>query len=393
MRSDAGEVIEELFDDVIDRRDSESLKWHTYESDVLPMWVADMDFSAPRPVIDALHARVAHGIFGYAMHPLTLAEVICERLEWLYRWRISPDWISFVPGVVPAFNLAIRSTAKPGGELLIQTPVYPPFLKAAANSGMAACMQELTRAPDGFYKVDPETFNNSIDSDTCAFLLCNPHNPVGRVFTRSELALMAETCLRHRIVIISDEIHCDLIFSGHSHTPIASISPEIAVQSITLMAPSKTFNIAGLECAFAIIPDAEMRRKFEASRAGLVPGVNILALEAGLAAYRAGQPWLAALLRYLERNRDFTAGFVKDHLPGITMTRPEGTFLAWLDCRSAGLPSKPAKFFLKNARVALNEGSNFGPGGNGFVRLNFACPRALLAEGLERMAHALEVKS
>ncbi len=233
----------------------------------------------------------------------------------------------------------------------------------------------------------------TITDRTRTFTLCNPHNPVGRVFTREELTTMAELCLRHDLTIISDEIHCDLIFSGAQHIPIASLSPELAARTITLIAPSKTFNIAGLYCSAAIIPDPELRRRFKAAAAGIVPSVNLMAFTAALAAYRDGGPWLAACLRYLEDNRDYLMRFVEDRLPGISMSPMEGTYLAWLDCREAGITGSPAKFFLERARVGLNDGAWFGDGGEGFVRLNFGCPRATLAEALERMAGALEAGS
>jgi cystathionine beta-lyase len=319
--------------------------------------------------------------------------LILERLERLYRWTVPAEAISFIPGVVPGFNIAVRALSKPGGEILIQTPAYPPFLKTAGHSGMATDIQELLRGPDDRYEIDFASFEAAVSGETCAFLLCNPHNPVGRVFRSDELRRMAEICLRHSIDIISDEIHCDLIYRGYQHLPIASLDPEIARRTITLMAPSKTFNIAGLECAFAIIPNPELRQKFETARAGLVPSVNLLALVAATAAYRDGEPWLRGLLRYLESNRDLIHEFAGRRLPEISVTQPEGTFLAWLDCRRANLPCKPAKFFIKYGRVALNEGKNFGPGGEGFVRMNFGCPRSVLEEGLNRMAAALDSRT
>lgn len=378
------------FDHLIDRRLSDSLKWGTYEEDVLPMWVADMDFPAPEAVIEALRERVDHRVFGYGKKPLALIETIRDRLLRLYHWEVPFEAITFTPGVVPGFNLAIRSQAEDGGELLIQTPVYPPFLKAAAHSRLSTRTNELKRSEDGPYEIDFDDFQFALGPATCAFLLSNPHNPVGRVFRPDELSRMAELCLRNHVVIVADEIHCDLVFQGHQHTPIASLGSEIAKRTITLMAPSKTFNIAGLECSFAVIPDDELRRKFEGARAGMVPGANQLGYVAALAAYRRADSWHERLLKYLETSRDLILEFVASRLPGISMPSPEGTFLAWLDCRGAGLPGTPASFFLKHARVALNDGQRFGPGGEGFVRLNFGCPRSVLQEGLDRMARAME---
>jgi cystathionine beta-lyase len=250
----------------------------------------------------------------------------------------------------------------------------------------------LTREPDGRYTVDLDRLEAAITERTRAFLLCNPHNPVGRVFTRVELEAMAETCLRHDLHIISDEIHCDLIFSGCQHRPIASLAPEIETRTITIIAPSKTYNIPGLGCAVAVIPDKELRRRYQDAHRGLSGHVNSLGFVGALAAYRDGQPWLDDCLRYLEANRDFIYQYVAENLPQISVSPLEGTYLAWLDCRQAGIPADvpPGKFFLEEAKVALNEGSTFGRGGDGFVRLNFGCPRATLEEALGRMKDALE---
>jgi cystathionine beta-lyase len=249
---------------------------------------------------------------------------------------------------------------------------------------------ELTRRPDGQYEVDLDRFRTAITPRTRIFVLCNPHNPVGRVFGRDELEAMAEICLRHDMIICADEIHNELVFRGHQHLPIARLDPEVAQRTITFMAPSKTFNIAGLQFSVAIIENEELRERFVAAGQGLVPWVNLMGQVAALAAYRDGDPWLAEIMDCLEANLDFLLEYVDTHLPGVTMARPEGTFLAWLDCRGAHLPGSPHEFFLEKARVALNEGATFGRGGEGFARLNFACPRATLEQALERMRRALE---
>ena len=376
-------------DRVIDRCRTDSCKWRQYGEGVLPLWVADMDFPVPEPVIRVLQERVAHCIFGYGLEPPELRPILVERLERLYGWQVAPEALVFIPGVMSGFNLAARAMAAPGEGLLVQTPVYYPILRVPNNAGLALDAMELTRQPDGRYEVDFDAFEAAIAERTRLFILCNPHNPVGRVFLRDELERMAEICLRHGVVLCSDEIHGDLIFSGHQHLPIASMAPEIAARTITLLAPSKTYNLAGLHAAFAIIPDADLRRRFEAVRADLVPGVDVLGYTATLAAYRDGQPWLDAVLSYLEANRDFLFEYVAAHLPGVSMVKPEGTYLAWLNCRGAGLPGNPHQFFLEKARVAVNDGATFGPGGEGFVRLNFACPRATLVEALERMKAAI----
>jgi cysteine-S-conjugate beta-lyase len=377
------------FDRIIDRRHSDSAKWRVYDEDVLPLWVADMDFASPEPVIRALRERVEHGVFGYGVEPKELRDLLTARLQELYGWTVPGEAIVFVPGVVVGFNIACRAVASPGDGVLYQTPVYGPFLGVPHNAGLIANPMELTRQADGRYVVDIERMAAAIVDRTRAFLLCNPHNPVGRIFDRAELTAMADLCLRRDVAIISDEIHCDLVFDGYPHIPIAALAPEIAARTITLMAPSKTFNIAGLGCSFAVITDPQLRRQFMHATGGLVSHVSILGFAAALAAYRDGGPWLAECLRYLEANRDFTAQFVAERLPGITMSPMEGTYLAWLDCRQAGIPGKPADFFLKEARVGMNDGAWFGQGGEGFVRLNFGCPRATLVEAVGRMEGAL----
>jgi len=239
------------------------------------------------------------------------------------------------------------------------------------------------------YEIDFDAFEAAIGVRTRLFLLCNPHNPIGRVYTRAELEQLAEICLRHDVIICSDEIHSDIVFHGHRHLPIASLSPEVAARTVTTLAPSKTFNIPGLACSVLIIENPELRRRVAAAGAGLVGGCNIMGYTAMLAAYREGAGWLDALLDYLEANRDYLAGFVAERMPGISMDRPEATFLAWLDCREAGREGNLHTFFLEGAGVALNDGPTFGPGGDGWLRLNFGCPRATLTEALERMADAL----
>ena len=353
------------------------------------MWVADMDFQAPQPVIRALEERVEHGVFGYGRAPDQLREVIVERLEKLYDWHVSPEDLVFLPGVVPGFNLACHAFTSPGEGVLIQTPVYRPILKAPADAGLTNDEMELSRQPDGTYEVDFDLMERTITDRTRIFILCNPHNPVGRVFRRDELEQMAELCLRHDVLICSDEIHCDLLLDGHEHTPIASLAPEVGERAITLMAPSKTYNIAGLKCSVAVVENRELRETFCGTYRGLMPGVNVLGYTAALAAYRDGGPWLDGVLRYLEKNCDFLLDYVEEELTDVSMARPEGTYLAWLDCRQAAVSGNPYDFFLEEAKVALTDGAVFGRAGEGFVRLNFGCPRSMLSEALERMKGAL----
>ena len=380
------------FDRVIERRGTGSSKWSRYAADVLPLWVADMDFASPEPVIGALRARVEHGVFGYGhqLEVTELSEVFADRLQKRYGWRVSPEAVVPVPGVIPGFNVACRVLASPGEGIAMQTPLYPPLLRVPGNLGLRFDEVPLARGGAGRYSVDGAAFRAALKPDTRIFLLCNPHNPVGRVFGREELSGLAEACLRHGLAIVADEIHCDLVYAPHHHVPIASLDPEIAARTVTLMAPSKTFNLAGLKCSMAIITDRTLRDRFVAGRADMVQAVNILGYAAALAAYRDGQPWLDDLLRYLETNRDLLVRFVRDRLPGVSMVPPEGTYLAWLDCRAADGPARdPFTFFLERARVALNDGALFGRNGQGFVRLNFGCPRAVLEQALDRMRGAL----
>lgn len=379
-----------IFDEVIDRRSTESIKWKLFGPDVLPMWVADMDFRAPQPVITALQERVAHGVFGYPAEPAEMRVLLVERMQRLYGWGVQAEDIVFLPGVVTGFNQVAHALAGPGAGVLMQTPVYHPFFGVAPNIRGEQHEMELTHQPDGSYCIDWDAFEAAINPRTKMFLLCNPHNPVGRVFRRDELEKLAEICLRRSLTICSDEIHADFIYTGHRHIPIASLSPEVAQRTVTLMAPSKTFNIAGLECSFAIIQDPDLRKQVEAARMGLVPSVNLLGAVAATAAYRDGQPWLDELLVYLEQNIETMAQFIAAELPGVSMCKPEGTYLAWLDCRETGITGDLCQFFIKNGGVGFNNGAMFGKGGQGFVRLNFGCPRSTLIEGLQRMKTALE---
>ncbi len=386
------------FNEIIDRQSSDSIKWNYYDPDVLPMWVADMDFRSPEPVIQALHERIDHGVFGYTefstrrTHLMReLHETIVDRMMRLYNWKISPDDIVFLPGVVTGFNLAIHSSVKCDEAVFIQTPVYPPILRAAKETGCLRQEMELTHEPDGSYSVDWDLFDTLITPQTRLFLLCNPHNPIGKVYNDEELLQMAENCLRRGITICSDEIHSDLVFKGHRHKPIASLDPEIAQNTITLMAPSKTYNLAGLHCSYAIIQNPALRKSYEHSTKGLVSDVNLLGLHAALAAYQQGDAWLNAMLKYLEMNRDHLVDHIKTRIPMIHVWKPQGMYLAWLDCRETIAGSSPSDFFIEHGRVGFNDGASFGKGGEGFIRFNFGCPRRYVDEGLHRIEKALKL--
>ncbi|RME38707.1 MAG: putative C-S lyase, partial [Deltaproteobacteria bacterium] len=297
--------------------------------------------------------------------------------------------IVLLPGVVPGLHLAAQAFTQPGEAVLVQPPVYGRFFDVAREARLQQQEAPLVQDAEGRYGVDFEAFEAAITPQTRLFLLCNPQNPTGRVFTRPELERMAEICLRHGVLLAADEIHHDLVYRGNRHIPIASLSPEIAERTITLVAPSKTFNIAGLQAAAAIIPNKALRERFLGARRGLIEWVNVMGQTAAIAAYEQGEAWLEALLDYLEANRDFLIGYAQNYLPGIRVNAPQGTHLAWLDCRESGIEGLPHEFFRRKARVALNDGRWFGTGGEGFVRLNFATSRAVLREALERMQAAL----
>jgi cystathionine beta-lyase len=377
------------FDKVIERKGTDSLKWMKYGDDVIPLWVADMDFPSAEPIVQALHHRTDHRIYGYTRPPQALRHVIRNRLKTLYGWAIKDEDIIFLPGLVVGLNLATQIFSAPGEGVLVQPPVYHHFIRDTIHHGRVLDDPPLVQKGNS-YEIDFSAFEKAVTHHTRVFLLCNPHNPVGRVFRRDELEKMAEICLRRNVIICSDEIHCDLLYPGYRHIPMATLSPEIAQQTVTLMAPSKTYNLAGLHCGFAIIQNPTLRRTWEDFSQGLIPGVNIMGHVAALAAFKDGQEWLDQVLQYLTSNRDFLARTLKEKLPDIPMTKMEGTYLAWLDCRKAGIPGNPFEFFLREGKIAFNDGSEFGKGGQGFVRLNFACPRKTLTEALDRMVFAME---
>ncbi len=377
------------FDQIIDRRSTESIKWNWYGSDVLPMWVADMDFRSPEPVIEALHRRVDHGVFGYGGAPKGLLEAIQAHLLKRQSWNVSDTDIRFVSGVVTGFTHAIYCLTQPGDKVMIQTPAYPPFLVSAKEAGRELVINELVREEDGRYIVDFDDFEEKASSGVRLFILCNPQNPTGRVFLEDELTAMAEICLKYDILICSDEIHADLVFSEAHHIPIASLSPDVSKQTVTYFAPSKTFNLAGLSSSVFIAQNSELRETLSKKMRMLLGHPNILGLNAALAAYQYGGDWLDKVMLYLEANRDYLVDFIQRDLPGVKMWTPEGTYLGWLDCSELDLDTSPQAFFLEKAKVGLNDGRDFGEAGEDFVRLNFGCPRGLLAQGLTQMGSAL----
>lgn len=378
------------FDTIFDRRKTESVKWNLFPKDVLPLWVADMDFAVPPVVTEALSQRIAHPIYGYPKVQEGLIAAIQAHLQRKYEWQVDAEHFLFLPGVVISFNLATQALAQPGGSLVFMTPVYMPFFELAKNAGQNQVTVNLMQDQTGHFQIDWESVEAALAARPNLFILCNPHNPVGRVFTRSELERVAELCLRYEVPIVADEIHSDLVYFGHQHTPLASLSPEIAANTITLMSPSKTFNVPGLGCSYAIISNPKLRAEFNKARRGLVHGANLMGMIAAQAAYTGGQDWLREVLVYLEGNRDFLVDFVRRHIPHARITAPEGTYLAWIDLRAYNLEPAPCEYLIQYARVGLNDGAEFGQAGSGFVRLNFACPRSTLSEALDRIRITLE---
>jgi cystathionine beta-lyase len=377
------------FDAVIDRRGTGSSKWSRYPADVLPMWVADMDFAVAPAITAAIRRRLDHPVLGYAVPREALREAVTAMLARDYGWQVSPEAVCLLPGVEAGFNMALKALLRPGEGVVVQTPAYRPILAAPGHWGLSRIDVKLAVRGD------------AVDCDLAALgaamrgagalLFCNPHNPLGKVFTRPELESIAAAALTAGCWIISDEIHCDLVYDGRRHIPTASLDPAVAARCITLMSGSKTYNIAGLKTGFAIIPDATLRQRFLASRLGMVDSVNALGLEATLAALTEAGPWKQALLPYLQANRDWLVEAVRSRLPGVSINRPEGTFLAWLDGSSLGLGgAEPQPWFLEHARVGLSAGSEFGEPARLCARLNFGCPRSVLEAGVARLQASLE---
>ena len=378
------------FDTPIDRRGTDSQKWQKYAGrDILPLWVADMDFRSPPEVIAALHARVEHGVFGYARPTASTDEAIVEALHTRYGWSIEPSWLVWLPGLVVGLNVAARAFAQPGECVLSHTPVYPPFMTAPVNQDRRVTTVPLVLdSARRRWEIDWDATERAVTPQTRIFLLCNPHNPIARVFRRDELARLAEFCLRHDLVLCSDEIHCDLVLDDLPHVPTGTLGPEIARRTITLMAPSKTYNLPGFGTSLAIIPDATLRRQFVRATEGIVAEVNCLGYAACEAAYRKGEPWRRALLDYLRGNRDCLLGYIARELPGIRVEAPiEATYLAWLNVASLGLADPVAHF--ERHGLGLSDGRYFGAEPGTYLRLNFGCTRATLVEALARMKRAV----
>jgi cystathionine beta-lyase len=373
------------FDTVIDRSATSAEKWDKYRGrDIIPLWVADMDFRSPPAVCAALHERIDHGVFGYTHPPQGVVAAVLEHVERDFGWQILPEWLVWLPGLVCGLNVLCRAVGEPGDDVITFTPIYPPFLSAPILSQRGTVKVPL-QVVDGRWVTDLEALERAVTPRTRLLLLCSPHNPVGRAWTRDELQQFADVAERHNLVIGSDDIHAGLILDeGTRHLPIATLSPETARRTITLLAPSKTYNIPGLGCSFAVISDPVLRKSFIKAAGRIVPHVNLLGFTATEAAYRHGEEWRQALLAYLRGNRDLVAAAIST-IPGLATTHVEATYLAWIDARATGI-ANPSRFF-EEVGVGLSDGADFDA--PGFVRLNFGCSRSLLVEALRRMATAL----
>ncbi|WP_293793407.1 MalY/PatB family protein [uncultured Pantoea sp.] len=374
------------FNQWIDRRHSDSLKWHKYgDRDVLPLWVADSDFRSPPSVIEAIKQRAEHGVFGYGATPTGLIDITLSRLAQRYNWQIEPDWIVLLPGVVCGLNLSVRAFTESGESTVSPTPIYPPFRGAARLADRAQVHLPL-RLQDDRWVMDLDA--SAMQGNERLLMLCNPQNPGGTVYRRDELEAQLAFAQQHDLIVCSDEIHCDLLLSpGAQHFPFASLSEDAAQRSITLISPSKTFNIAGLGASMAIIPNPELRARFKRVREGIVPGVDILALVAAEAAWRDGDEWLAAQLDYLRANRDWLVAQV-NALPELQMAAPEATYLGWIDASKLDVAS-PMDYFEQHG-LGFSPGHDFGD--NNFVRFNFGCTRATLEQAVARLQQAVAAR-
>ncbi len=391
------------FDTIYDRRNTDCAKWDYIKQifgsdDILPMWVADMDFPVAQPIVEALKNRAEHPFYGYTQPGQSLIESVVERMKRKFNWEIKPEWVVFTPGVIPALNAAVRMLTRPGDEFILQQPVYFPFFSTVTNAGCQIINNPL-KLINGRYEMDFENLESKFlpkrgmhaePSRAKGMILCNPHNPVGRVWRREDLIRSGEIVIKNGGIVISDEIHCEILFRGNRHTPFASISEEFAQNSIVCMAPSKTFNLAGMEASSIIIPNQKLREDFAKMRSGITPGPNVFAYVAMEAAYRYGDEWLEQVLDYLQANLDFLITYFENRIPRIKVIPPQGTYLVWLDCRGLNMDGEGLKNFMREkARVGLDDGYLFGEGGCGFERINIACPRAILEEALNRIERAV----
>jgi len=381
------------FNHTPNRRDPKVVnKWTYYKKDILPMWVADMDFPAPKPILKELHKVADQGVLGYELPSTVLKETIATRMDKLYKWKVKPDSVVAVTGIVSGFNVAARAFCSQKKGILVQPPVYNEFHEVKNNLGIPQIDAPLVEQVNGnilSYEIDWDVFEKQVKK-AGMFLLCNPHNPLGIIFSRKDLLRMAEICIRNNVLIVSDEIHSELLLDGNQFAPMAKLSSEIANHTITLIAPSKTFNVPGLFCGFAIIPNKELRERYTKEVEYLRLHVSSMGLHAAQVAFSGEcDGWLRDLRKYLTTNRNFLVDYVTKHMPDVRITSPDATYLAWLDFTQLKLKKLPFDFFMKEAKVALSDGKIFGADYRGYVRLNFGTSRKILKQGLDRMRNAL----
>lgn len=383
------------FDEPAGREGTDCIKYDRREEtfgvkDVIPMWVADMDFNTPDFIVESLQKRLEHPIYGYSFRPPEYFQSIIRWIKSRHNWSVEKEWISFCPGIVPALNFCTLAFTQTGDNIIVQPPVYFPFFSAAESHGRNLIYNRLTES-EGTWSMDFDSLARGIDSKTKMIIISNPHNPVGRVWTPEELTRLADICLKQNIVIISDEIHCDLILPGFTHTPVASLSEEIAENTVTLIAPSKTFNIAGLSTSSVIIQNPVLRKSFNRIVENLhIGNGNIFGNMASIAAYSHGHEWLDSLLDYIDNNVEFVKNYCSKMIPEIIPVQPEATYMIWLDCRKLGMSGKDLQnFFVTKAGIGMNEGSTFGPGGEGFMRMNIGATHQTVMRAMEQIEKAI----
>jgi len=383
------------FDEIIDRRNTGSVKIDRCKAiygseDVLPLWVADMDFRTPDFIFEAIRERCEHPILGYSMPPKDFYPSLIRWIKDHHQWDVNRQWIGFLPGIVPGLSFAVQSLTKTGDEIIVQSPVYYPFFHVVKNNNRILINNPLKKA-NGKYEMDFEDLESKITSKTKLFILCNPHNPGGRVWKSDTLKQLADICAKHNIIVVSDEIHADMVLDGYKHTPFATVSENAAQISLTFMAPSKTFNMPGLISSSYIIPNSDLRSRFvDFMEASELTGGNIFAYAATVAAYEKGEEWRRQMLSYVQGNIDYVVGFLKTNIPQIKPMIPEASFLVWLNCEELGMDSDVLfEFFIKKAGLGLNKGTTFGPGGEYHLRLNVACSRLILNKAMEQLSKAV----
>lgn len=384
------------FDEIIDCSGSGDLKHEALlprwgRNDLLPLWVADMDFATPDFVVDALKARLSHPIFGYTIEPADYRPTIIDWNESHHGWKIKPEWISFIPGIVKGIGFVVNVFTKPGEKVIIQPPVYHPFRMTPEDNGREVVFNPLRLREDGYYDMDFDNLSEVCDDKCRVLILSNPHNPAGVCWSKETLQRLADFCYEHNIIVISDEIHSDMALFGNRHVPFASVSERAADISITFAAPTKTFNMAGIVSSYAVISNDDLRQRFYGwLKANELDEPTIFAPIATIAAYQKGEEWRKQMLAYVEDNVRFVEDYCREHIPGIRPLRPQASFLVWLNCRGLELShDKLLDLFIDKAHLALNDGEMFGPGGEGFMRLNVGTPRSVLRQALEQLAKAV----